>query len=81
MTHWVICRYEGKIYAGVDKLGTGPRQRSHLSATGFMPGVVQNSVTVSKLVKFQFGSKSCVICCASFCNAFATCKALPCKSR
>jgi hypothetical protein len=65
MTHWVIRKYNGKIYAGVDKLASGPDARSELSADGTMPGV-HDELPVAKLV--QYGSASCksrcIICCS-----------------
>lgn len=63
MTHWVIIKKNGKIYAGVDKLRSGPDYPSELSGTGTMPGV-HDETDANKLVQYGKSHKECVICCA-----------------
>lgn len=63
MTHWVIRQYKGKIYAGVDRLASGPDYPSELSGSGTMPHT-HDMLEVEKYVEFSKENKSCVICCA-----------------
>lgn len=63
MTHWVIIKKNGRIYAGVDMLRSGPDYPSELSGTKTMPGVHMET-TANKLVQYTQSGKVCVICCA-----------------
>ena len=63
MTHWVIRKYQGKIYAGVDKLASGQDHTSQSSGTGTMPNVHLEK-DVAKLVAFATNGKQTLICCA-----------------
>lgn len=63
MTHWVIVKKNGKIYAGVDELRSGPDYESKLSGTGTMPGL-HDEFSANKLVSFSAENRQCVICSA-----------------
>lgn len=64
MTHWVIVKYNNNIYAGADRLASGPDYPSELSGTETMPKVHEMLHDMLKISEFESANKKALLCYA-----------------